>query len=313
MSTQTELRAIVPAELADRLETHFFEVASPHWGIMQRERDNPFEVFGFFPDEATADVELAALRGAFPELPEDFTLSTINDADWQNAYKEFVKPWCDRQLHWIPLWERDHSAPPDGAAVVYLDAGMAFGTGAHATTRLCARRLLDYLEAHPDTMATVDLIDAGCGSGVLALSAAALGFQHIYGFDFDPEAVRICEENVLENRHIRTPITFAEANLETGLNNRQADLILANIQTDVLIPFSDALVRAVAPNGTLALSGILAKELERVSAHYEARFADLALGPVAIDSRIDGEWADLRILRRAFPFKTTSDSYRTFF
>lgn len=295
MSTQTELRAIIPAELADQLEAYFFEIESAHWGVMQRERDDPYEVFGFFPDEATADAELAALREEFPDLPEDFVLSAVEDADWQNAYKEFVQPWNDRQLHWIPLWERENLQPPEGAAVVYLDAGMAFGTGAHETTRLCARRLLDYLEAHPENAEQIDLIDAGCGSGVLALSAAGLGFQNIYAFDFDPEAIRVCKENVVENSHIRTPVSFAVADLEAGLKNRQADLILANIQTDVLLPHADCLVHAVAPGGVLALSGILAKELEEVEAHYRARFKALKEGTVHVDSRIDGEWADLLI------------------
>lgn len=295
VSTQTELRAIVPAELADLLEGYFFETETVYWGVMQRERDDPYEVFGFFPDEATADRELAKLREEFPQLPEDFAVSTIQDADWQNAYKEFVKPWNDRRLHWIPLWERDNLQPHKGAAVVYLDAGMAFGTGAHETTRLCARRLLDYMEAHPDRIETTALIDAGCGSGVLALSAAALGFKNIFGFDFDPEAIRVCRENIEYNAQITNPVEFALADLADGLQGKQADLILANIQTDVLIPHSDHLVRAVAAGGTLALSGILAKELEQVRDHYQARFEELTGAPVSLDSRVDGEWADLLI------------------
>jgi ribosomal protein L11 methyltransferase len=298
VSAQTELRAIVPAEMADRLENYFFEVESTYWGVMQRERDDPYEVFGFFPDEATAGSELEALRREFPELPEEFASSTVEDADWQNAYKAFVQPWSDRQLHWIPLWERKNIQPPKGSAVVYLDAGMAFGTGAHETTRLCARRLLDYWETDPDRIDEVELIDAGCGSGVLALSAAALGFTKIHAFDFDPEAIRVCEENIIENNHIRTPVRFVVADLGAGLQGRQADLILANIQTDVLIPYADSLVRAVPPGGLLALSGILAKELEQVAEHYELRFAELGLGSITLDSRIDGEWADLQIRRR---------------
>lgn len=297
MSTQIELRAIVSAELADRLDAYFFEIESVHWGIMQRESADPYEVFGYFPDAASAAAGLADLRREFPELPEDFSRSTLQDVDWQNAYKAFVKPWNERQLHWIPRWDRDLITPPDGAAVVYLDAGMAFGTGAHETTRLCARRLLDYLEAHPEQRENGRFIDAGCGSGVLAFSAAALGCRRIDAFDFDPDAIHVCRDNAAGNPHITTPIHFTVADLAAGLRGRQGDLILANIQTDVLIPECEHLLRALAPGGTLALSGILAKELAPVRGHYQSRCAELQLGPVTMDSRIDGEWADLQIVR----------------
>ncbi len=295
MSRQTELRATVPAELADRLEAYFFETETVYWGVMQRERDDPYEVFGFFPDEATADAQLAELRSEFPELPGDFALSEVNDEDWQNAYKEFVKPWTDRGLHWVPLWEREAYPLPEGEAVVYLDAGMAFGTGAHETTRLCARRLLDYIEQNAEGLAALELIDAGCGSGVLALSASALGMRRVYGFDYDPEAIRVCHENLDYNPQI-PPVSFAVGDLEQGLSGRRADLLLANIQTDVLIPHATALVQAVKPGGTLALSGILAKELEEVRAHYAACFDELRPDlRLELDSRVDGEWADLQI------------------
>lgn len=288
------------AELADRLEDHFFETESAYWGVMQREREDPYEIFGFFPDEATADHELAALQAAFPEMPEAFEQTTICDEDWQNAYKVYVQPWSDRQLHWIPVWEREQIQPPQDAAVVYLDAGMAFGTGAHETTRLCARRLLDFIEGHADRVDEIDVIDAGCGSGVLALSAAALGFKRVYGFDCDPEAIRICKENAASNRQIGQigEVHFAVADLELGLRGRRADLILANIQTDVLIPHADVLVQAVQPNGSLALSGILSKEIDQVRNHYFASFRQL-FPDVRIqeDSRVEGEWADLLMKR----------------
>lgn len=293
MNTQIELRAIVSAELADQMENYFLEIETNHWGVMQRERDDPYEVFGFFPDEFAANAERAKLCGAFPELTADFAMSTIHDADWQNAYKEFVQPWSDRQLHWIPLWERDTITPPPGAAVVYLDAGMAFGTGAHETTRLCARRLLDYQEAAPDRAGEFEVIDAGSGSGVLAFSAAALGFKRVFGFDFDSEAVRVCRENLAANSHFPAPL-FEVADLEAGLQGRQANLLLANIQTSVLIPHADPIVMGVKPGGTLALSGILVEELDLVRTHYLERFK--AIRPdakIEEDSRTDGEWADL--------------------
>ena len=294
MSKQVELRAGIPEEMADPLEDYFCETESPYWGIMQKEVADPYELFGIFPDETTASGALAVLRKDFKSLPIDFELAEIVDADWQNAYKEFVKPWSDRQLHWIPLWERKNLTAPKGSAVVYLDAGMAFGTGAHETTRLCARRLLDYLETHPDALETDDVIDAGCGSGVLALSASALSFQKIYGFDFDPEAITVCHSNSAENTHLVKP-EFVVADLEKGFaGGRQGDLVLANIQTDVLIPHCDPLVRGVKAGGTLALSGILTEELDQVRTHFLKQFA--AQRPeagIAIDSREDGEWGDL--------------------
>lgn len=295
MSNQVELRAQIPDDLVEILDGYFFETESAHWGIMQKEIQDPYDVFGIFPDSETAAKELAILREEFAELEVNFVETEIIDADWQNAYKEFVKPWSDRQLHWIPLWERDHIEAPKGSAVVYLDAGMAFGTGAHETTRLCARRLLDYLEAHPGAVTGHDVIDAGCGSGVLALSASALGFKKIYGFDFDPEAITVCHSNSAENAHLDQP-DFAVADLEKGFaGGLRGDLVLANIQTDVLIPHCDPLVNGVKAGGTLALSGILTKELEQVREHYSVQFAaqrpDVTL---TIDSRVDGEWGDLQ-------------------
>ena len=294
MSKQVELRAGIPEEMVDPLEDYFCETESPYWGIMQKEVTDPYELFGIFPDEATASGALAVLRKDFKSLPIDFELAEIVDTDWQNAYKEFVKPWSDRQLHWIPLWERKNLTAPKGSAVVYLDAGMAFGTGAHETTRLCARRLLDYLETYPDALETDDVIDAGCGSGVLALSASALSFQKIYGFDFDPEAITVCHSNSAENVHLVKP-EFVVADLEKGFaGGRQGDLVLANIQTDVLIPHCDPLVRGVKAGGTLALSGILTKELDQVRTHFIKQFAvQRPEVGIAIDSREDGEWGDL--------------------
>jgi ribosomal protein L11 methyltransferase len=296
MSTQFELRAIIPDEMADLLDGYFYEIESAHWGVMQKEVDDPYEVFGIFPDSATAHAALAELRTEFPTLPEVFTETVIEDADWQNAYKAYVKPWSDRQLYWIPLWERDNMETPADAAVVYLDAGMAFGTGAHETTRLCARRLQDYRDANADRLETIDLIDAGCGSGVLALSASVLGFKKILGFDFDPEAITVCHSNTAENPHI-AQLEFEVADLEKGLAGRQADLLLANIQTDVLLPHSKPVVMGVKSGGTLALSGILVKELDLVRSHYAAQFAELRPEDnITIDSRQDGEWGDLQFV-----------------
>lgn len=293
MSSQIELRANVSRELADVLEGHFHECGTASWGILQREPGSPFEVFGFFPDANTATAERDKLRGLFPLLPDHFISREIADEDWKYAYKAYVTPWSDRQLHWIPLWERERIQPPEGAACVYLDAGMAFGTGSHETTRLCASRLIDFREATADAFAQARIVDAGCGSGVLAFSASGLGAENVHAFDNDPEAITVCNENSRHNPHLDCP-QFAVADLEQGLAGKPADLLLANIQADVLIPHSDPVVLGANKGGTIALSGILVKELDTVRAHYSERFA--VLRPevcLSVDSRTDGEWADL--------------------
>ena len=172
-----ELKTIIPESLADELSDYFFEIESTEWGILQKEITDPYELFGLFENTERAHKAWDQLQAIYPQVPAPASSIVRHQADWENAYKRFVQVWTDRQLHWIPLWEQTNYQPPVGAACVYLDAGMAFGTGAHETTRLCARRLIDYAEANADSLQEKQVIDAGCGSGVLAFSAAALGLN----------------------------------------------------------------------------------------------------------------------------------------
>ncbi|MBX7120625.1 MAG: 50S ribosomal protein L11 methyltransferase [Opitutaceae bacterium] len=208
----------------------------------------------------------------------------LADQDWRDSYKAHFRAWEFGHLHWIPIWERESFVLPPGHAVIWLDPGLAFGTGNHETTRLCCERLVAFAQER-DRSAVV--IDAGCGSGILALSAAKLGFNHVSGFDNDPEAVRVSEENA-ELNGLSGRVAFTTADLISGLAGRRADLVLANIQADVLMTFASGLVSAVAPGGQLVLSGILASENDRV----KAAFASVAPG-WSMDTRVMGEWSDL--------------------
>jgi ribosomal protein L11 methyltransferase len=145
------------------------------------------------------------------------------------------------------------------------------------------------------------VLDAGCGSGILALSAARLGFGEVEGFDNDPEAVRVSRENAALN-HLDGRVRFFTADLVAGLAGREVDLLLANIQADVLIAYAGDLVGAVAPGGTLVLSGILAAEAAQVRAAFGGRVPDWN-----VDGRNLGEWSDL-VLRRPAGAGVTSRS-----
>jgi len=167
-----------------------------------------------------------------------------------------------------------------------------------------ALRLLDFRTARgPQKFSSVRVTDAGCGSGILALSAALLGCRHVFAFDRDPEAVRVSRENLAANGLAPDAVTFVHAGLEEALRGRTADLLLANIQADVLAIHADDLAATVAPGGVLALSGILAAEVDDVRAGFEPVLGRLwnLLAPPDLaafgDSRVLGDWCDLVFFR----------------
>lgn len=212
----------------------------------------------------------------------------LADKDWKESYKEHFKAWKFDRLHWVPVWEREAFRLPEGEEVLWLDPGMAFGTGNHETTRLVVERLV---KEAAERGVGGRVIDAGCGSGILALSAVKLGYSRVVAFDNDPLAVDVSRENAVLNG-LAGRVDFYGGDLVSGLAGREADLLLANIQADVLIRFARELLLAVAPGGVIVLSGILATESTQV------RDAFVALAPDwRADARVMGEWSDL-VLRR---------------
>jgi ribosomal protein L11 methyltransferase len=246
---------------------------------------------GYFATADEAKATWNALAGQIdPEwLATEPEVRELPDTDWKESYKAHFKAWHFGPLHWVPIWERESFKRPAGAQVLWLDPGMAFGTGNHETTRLCCERLVQHATV---TQAHGRVIDAGCGSGILALSAIRLGYTQVTAFDSDPVAIDVSRENAKLN-DLTGRVDFFVGDLVTGLARRQAELVLANIQSDVLIKFCRALLGSVAPGGTLALSGILERELMNV------RMAFAAAAPGwSIDSRVMGEWADLALTRK---------------
>lgn len=288
-----EARIVIDAERAQQLEDAFCEDYQEFWMLHENWKTHEQQLRGFFESEEQLQEQWAALRERIPGLGEISETLVLEDADWKEAYKRHFKPWSERGLHWVPIWEKDTYALPAGEQIVYLDPGMAFGTGNHETTRLCVRRLLDARDRWADQCATKRVVDAGCGSGILAISAAKLGFGDLFGFDNDPDSVRISIENAAlcseEHR-----IDFKWMDLVQGLENRQADLLLVNILGNVLCAHADLLCRAVRPGGELVLSGILAHEIPEVHAVFAPIVRTLTRHSPDLDSRTDGDWADLR-------------------
>jgi ribosomal protein L11 methyltransferase len=269
----------------------------PSWTLREDRLRFKLELIGYFDTEAEGRESYAGLVKHFPELPASPVCVPVVDRDWKEAYKDHFRPWFYGNLHWVPTWLRGSYPLPQGAMAVYLDPGMAFGTGNHETTRLCALRIVDAARDWAASLASRSMLDVGCGSGILAISAAKLGFGRVGGFDIDMEAVQIASENARENA-LDGQVEFSSGGVEQGLESRQADLVVANILANVLIRYCEPLLKATLPGGHLVLSGILAKEMDDVKAAFAPRAENL-WGGFELRSRIDGEWCDVQLSRPA--------------
>lgn len=290
-----ETRCEIDASLAQPLEDFFCELVRSPWLIFHEKVGVSPVLMGYFDSESEAFDAWADLRKSFKMLPEKPFVGTLEDRDWKEAYKANLHPWSFGRLHWVPEWRRSEYSVPAGDAVVYFDAGLAFGTGDHPTTRLCGMRLVEFLDTH--TPAEISVTDAGCGSGILAISAAQLGAGSVYGFDRDPEAVEVSAENRGKNNLPESAVAFVHEGLEGGLRSAgPRDVVLANIISDVLCIYADNLIASVKEGGVLALSGILASEQKSVMEIFEKK-ALKAWGKVRTDGRIMGEWSDVALFR----------------
>jgi ribosomal protein L11 methyltransferase len=289
-----EIKTDLPIDRVDAVDQALLEAGATPWSVIEDVIVRRAWLVGIFPNEAEALASWPAMEhllltagvaeGCVPAI------RTLADADWRDSYKAHFRAWSFGRLHWVPVWERENFTLPPGHAVLWLDPGLAFGTGNHETTRLCVERLVALAEEH-GTKGRV--IDAGCGSGILALSAALLGFQDVAGFDNDPEAIRVSEENAACNG-LTGRVRFAVGDLVTGLAGRHAEIVLANIQADVLQKFAAELVAAVAPHGTLVLSGILANENSQVRTTFERLTPNWV-----VNARVMGEWSDVVLTQPA--------------
>jgi ribosomal protein L11 methyltransferase len=285
-----EMRVEVPAAAAEQTEGALLESGCDRWTLVEDAIAGRAWIVGIFQDAEEAQSRWGELLPALPARPlGEAAARRLPDADWKDSYREHFKAWTFGPLHWVPVWERGAFRLPLGHCVLWLDPGLAFGTGNHETTRLCIERLVEFwsaLEGGRVAAGGMSVVDAGCGSGILALSASLLGFGDVYGFDNDPEAVRVSIANAQLNG-LSGRVRFATAGLRDGLGGGRADIVLANIQADDLVRHCRELAAAVAPRGLLAMSGILAGEVGCVRDGFAA-----AAPGWEFSSRALGEWCD---------------------
>ena len=290
-----EIKTEIPLAAAGATDDVLLELSVEGWSVLEDVIVQRAWIIGIFQSVEELETRWTELCPLLPVAPlGEPARRALGESDWRDSYKAHFKAWQFGRLHWVPEWERPSFVLPAGHAVLWLDPGLAFGTGNHETTRLCVERLVALAERATSAgrpLAGVRVIDAGCGSGILALSAALLGFGQVSGFDNDPEAVRVSEDNARANG-LAERVHFFTGDLTSGFAAGPADIVLANILANVLVKFARELTAAVAAGGTLILSGILASEVDEV----RRAFGSVVPGWPQ-ESRTMGEWSDVLLTR----------------
>jgi len=237
-------------------------------------------------DEATGKENFERLKQAVPEWRtfgielSDPVYFELRREEWEDLWKQYFPVLnLSPRLVIKPAW-RDYQAKPE-EKVIEIDPGMSFGTGQHATTAFC----LAMIDRWADQPEINSLLDAGCGSGILAIAAVLLGYSHVEAFDYDPEAVRMANENIAMNHiapDVLTAVT-ADAALFQG-RPEGYDLVAANILAPVLKLCRDNIASWVRPGGLLALAGMLTEQYEATVSAFTA------LGFTEVERRTEKEW-----------------------
>lgn len=186
---------------------------------------------------------------------------TLADQDWERVWLDRFQPININQRLWISPAELEPPGP--ALPTVYIDPGLAFGTGTHATTHLCLEWLTDI------PLKDVTVIDYGCGSGVLAIAAIKLGAARAVGIDTDPRALEVSRENARNNG---VGDRFTALLPQESPGGLAAPVVVANILAEPLIELARVIAAMVEPGGLLGLSGLLESQIEPVRAHYSTDF-----------------------------------------
>ena len=217
-----------------------------------------------FSTLAQVRIALSALKKQHPEYaPLLLTMENVEDADWENNWKQFYKPMeIGERLLVIPEWEQ---AKPTERVKLILNPGLTFGTGSHATTRLCLQALEKHIRGGEK------VLDLGCGSGILGIGALLLGCAHVTGCDIDPKAPEVAAANAALNGFYDDKFTVCAGDIlaDAGLRRRLGtgyDIVLANIVADVIIPLAALAPAFLAPGGTFVCSGIIDGREDEVAA-----------------------------------------------
>ena len=251
-------------------DIHDAAIGTQHEQFLFEESDDEFpekiwstvEITALFDEAADVltIVQTVAQAVQLPSLPA-YRLKQVEEQDWVRLTQSQFDPIKISSRLWIvPSW---HQAPDPAAINLMLDPGLAFGTGSHPTTQLCLAWFDENLRGGED------VLDYGCGSGILAIAALKLGAGRVVGIDIDPRAVESSHDNAARNQCDRAE--FYTTNFMTRADQTTdvwADVVVANILANSLIMLAPILTCATRNNGHIVLSGILKEQVKEVERAY---------------------------------------------
>ncbi|MGI6204309.1 MAG: 50S ribosomal protein L11 methyltransferase [Anaerovoracaceae bacterium] len=216
--------------------------------------DRPAVKF-YAEDSPEGKARVKDVLSGFAGKDTDVSVKYVDDSEWKDKYREFFRTTelTDR-LVVRPSWDDTPVKP--GMKIIELDPGMAFGTGGHETTAMCAQ-LID-----EEGCAGKYVLDVGCGSGILSIAAAKLGAERVLGIDIDEEAVTSATENAAKNDPDGV-IEIRRGDLTEGVDFT-ADIIAANLVAELIVSFLPDAVRHMRPGAAFICSGILNEKAEMV-------------------------------------------------
>lgn len=259
----------------------FLEQNHQYWDYVDDELENQFAGVSRIKCYLTDDEDGLAVLRRINAAYDDVTTSYVEDSDWENNWREYYKPIeVGEKLVVVPEWEE---APQDGRLPLRLDPGLIFGTGSHATTRMCLAALEKFSKPG------VRVLDLGCGSGILGIGALILGCDSCLGVDIDPKAPDVVMSNAALNGIGADKMTawagdiIADSSLRARIGGGY-QLVLANIVADVIIPLSAVVRQFIAPGAVFICSGIIEHRWPETEA------ALISNGFEILDHKSEEEW-----------------------
>jgi ribosomal protein L11 methyltransferase len=257
----TEVSILTHPEAADGVVDVLLEQGAK--GVAEERQPLHVRMTAYLPKDDELEARVKLIRERLTALerqglrigPGTIGLRTLEQKTWSEAWKDqFQVLKVTPGLTIVPTWEKYEPGP--GEYVVLLEPGAAFGTGGHATTRLCLRALVDYLRPG-DRVA-----DVGCGSGILSVAAAALGAASVIATDNDRSALPIAQANARRNK-VGDDISFTEADLLDGVAG-PFDVIVCNIVAEEVVRLAEGFPRMLTKNGRCIASGFVPASIPRV-------------------------------------------------